>query len=238
MWNKKPLHEANNQRWRYDPSTETFESFHKSMVLDAGSTSSGEHVLVWNRKAPHDNHNQRFYLAAAAPGYAAAPVAYLPTPVMAQPQMGYPGGQQGCFFIKSRLHNKVLDVKGGSTSPGAHVILWDQKRGGDNANQLWSLSPEGFIVSKATGLVLDIEGGAGAGHKLVVWNRKGPSEDASNQRWRFDPAEEKLLSYAGGNLVIDIEGGNTSSGAHAIAWNRKARHQNDTNQRWFLEPHY
>lgn len=242
MWNRKPIQDAANQRWRYDPSTETFESFHQGLVLDAGGTNKGEHLLVWNRKGAHENHNQRFYLAQA--GYAPAPVAFQPVIAPApqfsvvgvnyglSPGMSAPGG--GYFYIKSRLHGKVLDVKGGASAPGTHVIVWDQKRGGGCANQLWRLTPEGFIQSKASGLVLDIEGGAAAGRKLCIWPQKGPSESA-NQRWRFDPSTEALISYSG-SLVIDIDGGNKSSGAHAIAWNAKGRHEN-TNQRWVFEPH-
>lgn len=66
----------------------------------------------------------------------------------------------------------MLDIKDGHAHAGSKIILWPMKHGGDNLNQLWHFTPEGFIESvMAPGLVLDIEGGGGAGSKLIIWNR-------------------------------------------------------------------
>lgn len=61
---KKPHHEANNQRWRYDPHLQTFASYDQGLVLDVqgGRQEPGDFLHVWQPKAHHENHNQRFSL--------------------------------------------------------------------------------------------------------------------------------------------------------------------------------
>jgi len=45
------------------------------------------------------------------------------------------------------MHNKVLDISGGSSAPGAKVIVWPKKDGGDRRNQLWYFDENGIIRS-------------------------------------------------------------------------------------------
>jgi len=47
----------------------------------------------------------------------------------------------------SDMHNKVLDINGGSSAPGAKVIVWPKKTGGDHRNQLWYFDEGGIIRS-------------------------------------------------------------------------------------------
>jgi len=51
------------------------------------------------------------------------------------------------FYIVSDMHNKVLDISGGSSKPGAKVIVWPKKPGGNNRNQLWYFDGNGIIRS-------------------------------------------------------------------------------------------
>jgi len=45
------------------------------------------------------------------------------------------------------MHNKALDIRGGSSSPGAQVIMWPKKHGGNCMNQLWYFDEQGIIRS-------------------------------------------------------------------------------------------
>jgi len=45
------------------------------------------------------------------------------------------------------MHNKVLDISGGSATAGAKVIIWPKKHGGQHRNQLWYFDANGFIRS-------------------------------------------------------------------------------------------
>jgi len=123
----------------------------------------------------------------------------------------------------------VLDVKGGVLQPGAPVIVWERKHG-DNANQLWRFTPDGFIENVASGLVLDIEGGGRAGAKLIVYQKK--HGNAENQRWRYDQSSETFVSIHYG-LVLDVEGASRTPGAQIVAYNAKPHHDN-SNQRFYF----
>lgn len=73
-------------------------------------------------------------------------------------------------FIKSRLNGHVVDVKGAAKDKGTPVMqiwsdLWNPHslspkvivHENKNAlNQQWDLTPEGYLVSRASGHVLDI----------------------------------------------------------------------------------
>ena len=58
-----------------------------------------------------------------------------------------------CYFmIKSKMNNKVLDIKDCDESPGAEVIMWEQS---EADNQLWYEDRHGNIYSKLNGLTLE-----------------------------------------------------------------------------------
>jgi len=258
IWDKKPTHQAENQRWQYDYTNQTFHCLHRGFVLDidGGSRAPGAKIIAWHPKGS-DNSNQRFNLIPAsvpAPSpYVPAPVVYpgppvgfphqpvvlpspivMPSPIM-MPSPGFGGPAQGfgqSFWIQSTFNDLVLDVDGGSTSPGAHVILWPKKGHHDSKNQLWRFTADGFIESAQTGLVLDIKGGGGAGSHIIVWNKKAPHE-AHNQRWTFNNAAGTIIGKEG--VVLDIEGGNRNQGTKLCVWHAKRQHENN-NQRWRLIP--
>jgi len=56
------------------------------------------------------------------------------------------------------MHGKVLDVEGGSTSPGARVIVWPKNTCGNRQNQLWYFDENGLIRSALNDFALTAEG--------------------------------------------------------------------------------
>lgn len=60
------------------------------------------------------------------------------------------------FFIRNIQSGKILDVEGGSTEPGAGLILWD-RQGSNFGNQLWTYE-RGRLVSNSSGLFLELPG--------------------------------------------------------------------------------
>ncbi|MBF6333298.1 RICIN domain-containing protein [Nocardia transvalensis] len=124
----------------------------------------------------------------------------------------------GDFFIRNVASGKVLDVEGGSTAPGAAIIVWDRKSS-DYDNQLWRYD-EGFIVNKKSGLCLEVpgyEGGGGIkpGTSLVQAARR-EQPDSLNQLWAYnyqspmpyDPkvclwGEDGDVSTPGTKIVVD-----------------------------------
>jgi len=74
----------------------------------------------------------------------------------------YYDGESVCcrrhFYIVSEMHQKVLDIEGGSSSPGARVIVWPKKVSGDRQNQLWYFDENGIIRSALNDFALTAEG--------------------------------------------------------------------------------
>ena len=70
--------------------------------------------------------------------------------------------ESGCcrrhFYIVSDMHQKVLDIEGGSKSPGARVIVWPKKVSSDCQNQLWYFDENGIIRSALNDFALTSEG--------------------------------------------------------------------------------
>jgi patatin-like phospholipase/acyl hydrolase len=98
---------------------------------------------------------------AAAPAKAPSKAPSKPSATQATP------GHGAQFFIKHKGSTKVLDVNNGSGSPGAAVILWEQKASSNPTvnNQLWefvpSLEDSGWWYLRTmmgTGLVMTMAG--------------------------------------------------------------------------------
>jgi len=51
------------------------------------------------------------------------------------------------FYIVSDMHKKVLDIQQAVSTPGAKVIVWHMKSGGDCRNQWWYFDESGIIRS-------------------------------------------------------------------------------------------
>ena len=69
------------------------------------------------------------------------------------------------FFLKSKMHGKVLDINGGDASPGASIIVWEQKDSSSD-NQLWYEDRHGYLHSKLNDLVMD---SSGESSRTSIW---------------------------------------------------------------------
>lgn len=149
------------------------------------------------------------------------------------------------YYIRSRLTEHVMEVKGGSTSQTTPVVMYPQ-RPGLTPFQLWYLEPceedYFYIVSKHTKLVMDIKGATKSSKgSIIVFRRKNPEagEDCSNQKWRLDELglvdshrygfiESKL-----NRMVLDIKGAKRDRGTPVITYPKKR--EGNENQQWILE---
>src|SRR5437764_14803085 len=88
----------------------------------------------------------------------------------------------GWVYIENEASGLVLDIYGGKGTPLAPVAIWSRKvKGADN--QLWQVTPQGFIESKL-GVVLDIDGRVGPAKALspvIVFTKKTTGN--ANQLW-------------------------------------------------------
>ncbi|KAF7721215.1 hypothetical protein EC973_005100, partial [Apophysomyces ossiformis] len=86
-------------------------------------------------------------------------------------------------YLINKASEMVLDVKGGSITPGAEVCQYKKKKK-DNGNQQWALTVEGFIHIKARkALVLAVEENASTKSKVFLSDKK--SSEYKAQRWNF-----------------------------------------------------
>ena len=112
----------------------------------------------------------------------------------------------------------VLDVEGGSTTPGAPLIAWGAH---SLANQRFVLVPDGegyyWIVCVGTGMALDASGAsAAAGTAVVQW----PRHDGDNQKWKLRDlgnGEYLIISKLDENMCIDAAV-QASGGAKLVLW--------------------
>ena len=139
------------------------------------------------------------------------------------------------YFIQSKLNGYVLDIKGGHAGSNGEIIAFPKKDAGVD-NQLWYFTDAGdgsyVIHSKLNNLALDVTESGGAGTKIITY---GPTGNP-NQKWTLQPQGSYTFIHSalGGNLVMDIQYGDTKPGANLIVWGRK---QSGTdNQEWqFVE---
>jgi hypothetical protein len=82
-------------------------------------------------------------------------------------------------YIECTQNGLVLDVSEANTQPATKVILWTKNNG---AQQKWSFTPDGCIVSELTGFVLDIDREqVTEGAPIICYPRHG----GANQRWKI-----------------------------------------------------
>lgn len=135
----------------------------------------------------------------------------------------YPGQY---FYIESIMNGYVLDIRGGSTQPGSHIIAYPKNKPQSN-NQLWTFTKEGFIISKLNGNVIDIEGACSApGTQLISHPQKAGG--TANQQWRL--SLDGFIYSTLNNYVMDIKGASESAGTDVISYPEKR--SGTTNQRW------
>ncbi|CEG67302.1 hypothetical protein RMATCC62417_03752 [Rhizopus microsporus] len=141
---------------------------------------------------------------------------------------GFPDGQY--FFIKSQANGQVMDVYMGETTDDSNIIIWPQKAGDDNDNQLWR-AEDGFLINKRSGLVMDVRGGdLKSDTAIVQYSRKMTM--SHNQRFGY--RDGFVYCLADPRLVMDIRGGGNKEGTRIILYKRKD--SDNHNQKWTIVP--
>jgi hypothetical protein len=126
--------------------------------------------------------------------------------------------------VTSAHSQHVLDIKGNSSDPGTHVLVWENH---GNANQKWRFTKKGFIESKLKkDLVLDFQ--EVDNKKVLIVNNKKESNNES-QKWRLE-GNGLIVNRANGH-AIDIEGASKEKGADVILWEKHG----NANQLWNVE---
>jgi len=152
----------------------------------------------------------------------------------------HPGGQEGCrtqdgqgnpqggqpqqapkrlFHIASDLNGKVLDIKDGSTAPGAQVVMWYKHRQNAN-NQLWYTDAQGHILSELN----DFSFFSQSSKDKITMKPHSPDP---NRLWTLEG--QQIQNGAG--LCLDIWEGVLLDGADVIGFKCKG----SINQRWKLQ---
>ncbi|MEV0533206.1 RICIN domain-containing protein [Kitasatospora sp. NPDC050463] len=104
--------------------------------------------------------------------------------------------------------NKCLDVRGGSSSNGTPIQMWDCL---GNVNQSWQIASDGTI--RAVGKCLDVTGGAtGNGTPLQIWDCNG----TGSQKWVVR-ADGAIVNPQSGR-ALDVRGYDTANGALVQIW--------------------
>ncbi|ELT94404.1 hypothetical protein CAPTEDRAFT_173258 [Capitella teleta] len=179
------------QRWTiHEERVCCYDNPDRVLDIAEGSTDEGARVCAWNW---HGGNNQCWEFA------------YQPTQY---------------FYIKSKMHGKVLDINEGNPAPGAELIVWDKNEGATD-NQLWYEDRHGYIRSKLNGLVIDTTGG---GLVTSEYRHADPS-----QQWCVH--EDQICNAGQEGNVVDICECSHDNGARVISysWN------GDENQRWEFE---
>jgi hypothetical protein len=117
------------------------------------------------------------------------------------------------------MHGKVVDINGGSQSPGAKVIVWP-KKSPPAKNQLWYCDQQGFIRSALNDMVFS---SYGKGSELTM---QPPSGDPRSQ-WMIEGG--KIGNRHG--ECLDISRNNQADGAELISWD----YRGSQNQNWRVE---
>lgn len=110
------------------------------------------------------------------------------------------------FFIKSKMHGKVIDIEACNPDPGTNVLMWAQKDE-DNDNQLWYEDRHGYIRSKLNDLILDSSDGL----KMEEY-----SHGKTSQHWCFH--DDRLENASDKGNAIDICGANQDDGASLLSY--------------------
>ncbi|MFC5661909.1 ricin-type beta-trefoil lectin domain protein [Kitasatospora misakiensis] len=116
--------------------------------------------------------------------------------------------------------NKCLDVRGGSSTNGTPIQMWDCL---GNVNQSWQIVSDGTI--RAVGKCLDVKGGRTAnGTAVQIYDCNG----TGSQQWRVRPDGAIVNPQSG--RVLDVRNYDTANGAPVQIWD----FLNTANQLWHV----
>lgn len=123
---------------------------------------------------------------------------------------------EGSFYIVPNIYNLALEVKSGSDSNGAHIVLNKPCTRGDCKAQLWKYDANQQVLISMlgdgrSGRVIDVSGNpsdsVSNGIRLILWNKHGKS----NQQFRFDgdnvrnPSSGKIFTCESGNIGANVK---------------------------------
>eukprot|EP00918_Siedleckia_nematoides_P069766 GHVU01152133.1.p1 GENE.GHVU01152133.1~~GHVU01152133.1.p1 ORF type:complete len:263 (-),score=55.59 GHVU01152133.1:820-1608(-) len=184
--------------------------------IDGGGSAEGTRIITWEKKHG-DCDNQLWY----EDGFTGTIRSKLNDMCLSTNDdnmaviYNYQPGNSNQLWQSSgdRISNRensdrVIDISGANSDPGAEVIVWDYN-GGDNQHWEFDIVPPRYFMirSEMNNKVLDIEGGNdGAGANAILWH---PNDELSaNQLWyedRWGNIRSKLNDF-----VLDSSGGNFS----------------------------
>ena len=132
-------------------------------------------------------------------------------------------------FMSMIKSANVINVPGGSTTPGTQLTLWPTPLTGATSDELWEWQPDpnssGYflIVSNINGLVIEIRGGSTQQGSPI---QTGTQNLTDAQLWQFVPdpggsgysSIQSKLSTPSNMLVINVAGGSAQPGTPLILW--------------------
>jgi hypothetical protein len=217
QWTKKPVDATRlatfNQLWipiqNTDGTYTIVSALNQNYVMDVygGGKADGAQLILW---VANGQNNQKWNLDE-----------------ITQPLA------EGTYFIQTadRGH-RSLDIYGGSTKPGATMLLWDFHGRSNQQFVLDYIESTGYytITLSHTGQSIDVYGSSTkAGAQVIQWTLHG----RFNQQWdiSLDPVSGNyFLRSATTGLSLDVYGGNTQGNGQIITWSHHGR----VNQQWQL----
>lgn len=128
--------------------------------------------------------------------------------------------------IRTKLNNFCMEIENGE------LVVNPYKEG--EAEQQWIIHQDSIVNRNDRERTLDIaEENSDPGAKIIAWQYNGNS----NQEWRYHHVEAEffwLVSEMNGK-AMDIEGGDSSSGAKVIMYEKKD--DAEDNQLWYEDKH-
>jgi Ricin-type beta-trefoil lectin domain/Glycosyl hydrolase family 76/Ricin-type beta-trefoil lectin domain-like len=189
-----------NDQWlpvQNPDGTWSFYNRNSQLALDdpAGSTTAGTQLEQWS---PNNTANQTFTLTSRSTGT---------------------GPATGPGPVTSGIAGKCLDLKGGTTTDGTAVQLWDCD---GTAAQRWTAFPDGSLQDSGKCLDATSQGTAN-GTLLEIWDCNG----GSNQVWQ--PHDGGYVNPASGRC-LDDPNSSTTNGTQLEIWDCNG----GSNQTWSL----
>jgi len=135
------------------------------------------------------------------------------------------GNVVGIFY--SNAWYKCLDLKGGDTTNGNKLQLWDCN-GMDNQKWIFDANMWKIVYAANTNKCIDVPGDdVNDGTRLWIWDCNG----GDSQTWGYDSSEGTIYLAKSGrdaSKCMDLTGGRTKNGNHVEVWDCNGM----KNQQW------
>lgn len=143
---------------------------------------------------------------------------------------------EGTYYIRNKLSNKYLDVKGGSSYNGAELVQFPFH---GNANQQFQITYENgaYKIYSKLGRCLDLWNESDADTNGTDLKLYDASSSYKEQNFRFESLGDgsyQIGSYcSNGNKVLEVTDSSCDDCATVQIWQRDNHRINDD---WYLEP--